>query len=184
MFDFSLVSWGKLVLLWTFLLALHLLNPIGFGLSCFHFHLFLCIFLFLFISFVICWLFRSVLFSFHMFVFLVGFFFFFPCSWQLILPRCDQKWCLKWFQFFEFTKTRFMAQDVIYPGECSVCTYEKAEVHCVGVKCPIDINYLDVFYLFLIWLLWLRLPILCWVEVAVVGNFALLLILKGILSVL
>ena len=45
---FSLVSWGKSVLLWTFPLALLLLNPTGFGLLCFHFHLFLCIFWFLF----------------------------------------------------------------------------------------------------------------------------------------
>ena len=44
LFDFSLVSWGKLALLWTFLLALLLLNSIGFGLLCYHFHLFLCIF--------------------------------------------------------------------------------------------------------------------------------------------
>ena len=71
LFDVSLVSWGKLVMLWTFLLALLLLNPIGFGLSCFHFHLFLCIFWFLF---VICELFRSVLFSLHLFVFLIVFF--------------------------------------------------------------------------------------------------------------
>ena len=48
LFDFFLVSWGKLVLLWTFPLALLLLNLIGFGLSCFHFHSFLCIFWFLF----------------------------------------------------------------------------------------------------------------------------------------
>ena len=42
--------------------------------------------------------------------------------------------------FFEFTKARFMAQDVIYPGEGSVCAWEKGEIHCFGVKCPIDIN--------------------------------------------
>ena len=35
LFDFSLVSWGKLVLLWTIPLALLLLSPIGFGLLCF-----------------------------------------------------------------------------------------------------------------------------------------------------
>ena len=45
LFDFSLVSWGKFVLLWNFPLALLLLNPIGLGLS-FHFHLFLCVFWF------------------------------------------------------------------------------------------------------------------------------------------
>ena len=39
------------------------------------------------------------------------------------------------FYFFEFTKARFMAQDVIYPGEGSVCTSEKGEIHCFGVKC-------------------------------------------------
>ena len=44
------------------------------------------------------------------------------------------------FNFFEFTKARFMAQDVIYPGEDSVCVREKGEIHCFGVKRPIDIN--------------------------------------------
>ena len=44
------------------------------------------------------------------------------------------------FNFFEFTKARFMAQDVIYPGEGSVSASEKGEIHCFGVKCPIDIN--------------------------------------------
>ena len=44
------------------------------------------------------------------------------------------------FNFFEFTKARFMAQDVIYPGEGSVRTWEKGEIHCFGVKCPIDIS--------------------------------------------
>ena len=39
--------------------------------------------------------------------------------------------------FFEFTKARFMAQDVIYPGEGSMCALEKGEIHCFGV---IDIN--------------------------------------------
>ena len=40
--------------------------------------------------------------------------------------------------FFEFTKASFMAQDVIYPGEVSMCTLEKVEIHCFGMKCPID----------------------------------------------
>ena len=34
---------GKLIAIQAYLLALLLLNPIGFGLLCFHFHLFLCI---------------------------------------------------------------------------------------------------------------------------------------------
>ena len=33
-----------------------------------------------------------------------------------------------------------MAQDVIYPGEGSVCTWGKGEIHCFGVKCPIAIR--------------------------------------------
>ena len=40
LFDFSPVSWGRLILLWTFPLVLLLLNPIGFGLLCFQFHSF------------------------------------------------------------------------------------------------------------------------------------------------
>ena len=48
LFDVTLVSWSRLVLLWTSLLALLLQNSIGFRCLCFHFHLFLCIFLFSF----------------------------------------------------------------------------------------------------------------------------------------
>ena len=44
LFCVSLVSWGRLLLLWISLWALLILNPIGFGLLCFHYHLFLCIF--------------------------------------------------------------------------------------------------------------------------------------------
>ena len=46
LFDVPLVSWGSLVLVWTSLLALLLLNHVGFGLLYFHYHLILCIFLF------------------------------------------------------------------------------------------------------------------------------------------
>ena len=44
------------------------------------------------------------------------------------------------FNFFEFTKVRFIGQDMIYPGEGSMRIWEKDEIHCLGVKCPIDIN--------------------------------------------
>ena len=47
---------------------------------------------------MICWLFISLLFSLHIFEFLIVFF---SCSWHLILPHCDQKRCLTWFQFFK-----------------------------------------------------------------------------------
>ena len=44
------------------------------------------------------------------------------------------------FKFFEYTKARFMAQNVIYPGEGFMYASEKCEIHCFGVKYPIDIN--------------------------------------------
>ena len=61
------------------------------------------------ISSVICWLFSSVFFSLHMLEFLIVY---------CIVVRKDA-----WndFNFFEFTKASFMAQDVIYPGEGSMC---------------------------------------------------------------
>ena len=37
-----------------------------------------------------------------------------------------------YFNFSEYTNARFMAQDVIYSGEGSVCTWEKGEIHCFG----------------------------------------------------
>ena len=42
------------------------------------------------------------------------------------------------FNCFEFTKARFMAQDVLCLGKGSMCTSEKSEIHCFVVKCPID----------------------------------------------
>ena len=47
-----------------------------------------------------------------------------------------RKHAWNYFSIFEFIKARFMAQDMIYPGECSMCTWEKGGIHCFGVKCP------------------------------------------------
>ena len=33
-----------------------------------------------------------------------------------------------------------MAQYVIYSREGSVCTWEKGEIDCFGMKCPLDIS--------------------------------------------
>ena len=49
------------------------------------------------------------------------------------------------FNVFEFTKARFMAQDVIYPGEGFMCTWERGEIHCFGVKCPMLLLLLSHF---------------------------------------
>ena len=85
----------------------HRFSVVMFSLSFVSMHIFISFF----ISSVICWLVRSVLFSLHMFVFLIVFF---PCSWHLILLYYDQKRCLKCFQFFEFTKARFMALPALF----------------------------------------------------------------------
>ena len=56
---------------------------------------------------------------------------FFSLNWYLIciVIRKDA-----WndFNFFEFTKARFMAQDMIYPGEGSVCAWENGEIQFWG----------------------------------------------------
>ena len=96
LFDFFLASWGKPVLLWTFPLALLLQCPIAFRLFLFSF-ISMHILISFFISSMICWLFRSLLFSLHMLIFLIVFF---SCSWYLILLHCDQKRHLEWFQCF------------------------------------------------------------------------------------
>ena len=33
-----------------------------------------------------------------------------------------------------------MAQDVVYPGECSMCTWEGGVFFCIWMECPEDIN--------------------------------------------
>ena len=66
---------------------------------------------------VICWLLSSVLFSLHMLEFL-NFSPVIEIYSYCIVVRNDA-----WndFSFFEFTMARFMAQDVLDPGEGSVC---------------------------------------------------------------
>ena len=91
LFYVSLVTWGRLELVWTSLLALLLLNPIGFAL-CFHCHLFLgIVWISFFIFSVICWLFRSMLFSLHVLWLL---FFFISCR-LITLQYCSGFWWQK-----------------------------------------------------------------------------------------
>ena len=90
-----LVSWGRLVLLWPSLIALLSLNPIGFGCHVFSFFCLCAYFDFLFHFF-------SDLLVIQKQVCLpsicLWFLYSFSCSWHLILPHCDQKRCLEWFQ--------------------------------------------------------------------------------------
>ena len=60
-------------MLLTSLLELLLLHPLGFESLCFHCHLFLGIFISSLTSSVINWLFSSILFSLHVFVFFTVF---------------------------------------------------------------------------------------------------------------
>ena len=70
------------------------------------------------ISSVICWLFRHILFSLHMFVFLLSF----SCIWHLIIAHCDQRRCLKWIQIF------WIYQGYIYGPGCDL-PWRRFHVH-------------------------------------------------------
>ena len=89
------------------------------------------------ISSVFSWLFSSILFSFHMFVFFTNYFFLLSLISNLIVLWLEKM--LYNFSFLKFTETWFVNQDVIYPGECSVCTWEES-ILCFWMECPININ--------------------------------------------
>jgi len=42
--------------------------------------------------------------------------------------------------FLKFTETWFVTQNVIYPGDYSMCTWEKSVFCCLGLECPEDNN--------------------------------------------
>ena len=77
---------------------------------------------FFFISSVLCWLFRSVLFSLHVFVFLIAFF----LPLISILTSLQSEKMLEMISFFYLFFFNFPRLDLwprmIYPGVCSVCT--------------------------------------------------------------
>ena len=93
------------------------------------------IFISFLISSVICWLFSSVLFSLHMLEFLIVFLL--QLTSNLIAIRSENM--LGMIIIFLNLPRLDMAQDVIYPGEGSMCTGEKEEINYFGIKCPIDI---------------------------------------------
>ena len=92
-----LISWGKLVLLWTSLLEMLLLCPIGFGSSCFHFHVSR-YFWFPFLQWFIGCLVAYYLSNTCLFFLVFFFTFFFLCSWFLTTLVCGQK---KWLILFQ-----------------------------------------------------------------------------------
>ena len=75
-FVIFLPSWGKSVSLWTFLLELLLLNPIGFRWLCFHCHLSQGILFSVLFDFMLTlWFFSILFFSFHVITCLFSFLF-------------------------------------------------------------------------------------------------------------
>ena len=66
---------------------------------------------------------------------------FFSCNWYLVsLWGREDAWYD--FGFRKFTDVRFVTQDVVYPGECSMCTWE---VHFSSVtqSCPTVCDPMD-----------------------------------------
>ena len=100
----------------------------------------------LLISSVTCWLFRNVLFNLHAFVFLSGLFIFIYLFIYLFLVIDIQSHNVivgedAWynFSFLKFTEVWFVTQIVVYPRECSMCTWEEG-VFCIWMEYPVDIN--------------------------------------------
>ena len=96
--DYLIVSWGRFVLLKLILSIASTTSYrfcLVFSLSFVSKHIFIS----LLISSVVCLFFRSMLFSLHLFVFFIVFFFF--CSWCVILWSCGHRRCLKLFHFLK-----------------------------------------------------------------------------------
>ena len=76
-------------------------------------------FISLLISSVTCWLFRNVLCNLHMFVF-------FTVFYLKLISSLIVLWLEKMLDmisiFLNLLKFKFVAQDVVYSGECSMCT--------------------------------------------------------------
>ena len=49
------------------------------------------------------------------------------CIFRTFQEKLAEQYAWNDFYFFEFTKASFMAQDVICPGEGSMCTWEKGD---------------------------------------------------------
>ena len=89
------------------------------------------------ISSVISWLFSSVLFSLHVFVFFTDIF---PVidiySYSVVVGK--DTWYN--FSFLKFIKAWFVTQDMIYSGECCMSTREESVFGCFWMECPINIK--------------------------------------------
>ena len=103
---------------------------------------------------MICWLFRSELFSLHMLESLIVFLLWLRSNLTALLPEKMLGMISLFFFFFDFIKVRFMAQDVIYPGEGSVRTWGKGEIDCFGVivfSFSFVSMHILIYFSFLLW---------------------------------
>lgn len=91
--------------------ALISLHPTNFDKLYLHFHLTQNIFNVSSLFFLLHVLFRSALFNLQLFFFVIDFYFSFTIAWEYTLYD---------FYYFKFVKVDFMAQNVIYLGECSM----------------------------------------------------------------
>ena len=51
-------------------------------------------------------------------------------------------------KFWKISEAWFVTHDVIYHGECSMCTWENSEIYCFWIICLIDINYFQLVHVF------------------------------------
>ena len=137
LFEIVLVSWGRIALLSTSLLELLLLHPLGFGLSCFHCHLFLGIFWLplWFLQWSLGYLVAHCLA--FMYLCFTAFFPVIDFQSHSVVVRKDAWYD---FNFLKFTKAWFVTQDMTYPGERSMSTWEKSVFCCFWMECPINFN--------------------------------------------
>ena len=47
-----------------------------------------------------------------------------------------------WYDFnlLKFIEPWYVALDMLYPGECSMCTWEESVFCCFGMECSINVN--------------------------------------------
>ena len=63
----------------------------------------------------------------------------FSCNWSSLTKLWFEK-ILDIISIFLFTEAWFVTQDVVYPGEYSMCTGEESIFFCIWMECPEDIN--------------------------------------------
>ena len=90
------------------------------------------------ISSVTRWLFSSILLTLHMFVLFTVFFLVFISN--LIYGIVIRKDACYDFSFLKFTEIHFVAQHVLCPAECFMCTLKGCVFCCFQMECSVNIS--------------------------------------------